>query len=181
MRHRGPSGIPHVMHIRHHSAPGIVSEAAYSSCGSYRYSLMRRWQPGDIVNFVMLNPSVADERQNDPTVERCEQRARAWGFAGFCVTNIFAWHDTDPMAMRRAKAPEGPENDAILLTHAQAATLVIAAWGTHGAHRNRGPQVAKDLQNAGISLFHLGLSKHGHPRHPLYLPYAKQPERWRAD
>ena len=32
--------------------------------------------------FIMLNPSTADESDNDPTVERCERRARSMGFAG---------------------------------------------------------------------------------------------------
>lgn len=169
------------MDIRHHSAQGITSEAAYSPCGFYRYSLTRRWQTGGILNFVMLNPSVADERQNDPTVERCERRARMLGFAGFSVTNIFAWRDTDPMAMRRAIAPEGPGNDLVLLAQAQAARQVVAAWGVHGAHRNRGAKVVQLLWEADIALFHLGLSKHGHPRHPLYVPYACHPKPWRAD
>ncbi|MEY3307813.1 MAG: hypothetical protein RLZZ413_1851, partial [Pseudomonadota bacterium] len=40
--------------------------------------------------------STATEFQNDPTVERCERRARALGFGAFRVTNIFAFRATDP-------------------------------------------------------------------------------------
>ena len=64
----------------------------------------------------MLNPSTATEVQNDPTVERCERRARALGFGAFRVCNIFAWRDTDPRAMRAAAEPVGPENDAAIVT-----------------------------------------------------------------
>lgn len=167
------------MLTRTHQSADSWSEAVYSACGAYRYSLRRIWQPeGRRVNFVMLNPSKADEIRNDPTVERCEQRARRLGFGGFQVTNIFAWRDTDPQAMRRADRPIGPENDVVLIQAARQADQVIAAWGVHGAHLARGTAVAKLLVDAGCDLFHLGLSKDGHPRHPLYLPYARQPERW---
>lgn len=166
------------MQIKHHKTPDCTSQATYSECTHYRYSLTRRWSLGTTLNFVMLNPSTADETQNDPTVERCERRARMLGFGGFCVTNIFAWRDTDPHAMRRADHPVGPENNAALLSEARASDQVVAAWGTHGAHRERGAEVAAMLRAQGIKLYHLGLSKHGHPRHPLYVPYAQQPVIW---
>lgn len=169
------------MITRTHETEDCWSKAVYSDCEAYRYSLTRIWQAeGRIVNFVMLNPSKADEIRNDPTVERCERRARLLGFGGFRVTNIFAWRDTDPMAMRRAAKPIGPENDAVLGAAAMQADQVIAAWGVHGAHLGRGPEVALLLHDTGCDLFHLGLSKDGHPRHPLYLPYARHPQRWRV-
>lgn len=153
--------------------------AVYSDCERYRYSLTRIWdQAGGRLNFVMLNPSKATEVQNDPTVERCERRARALGYGSFAVTNIFAWRETDPKAMRRAENPIGPDNDAVILERAAWAQTVIAAWGAHGEHQDRGPQVAELLAQAGMPLFHLGLSQKGHPRHPLYLPYAQLPEPW---
>ena len=166
------------MLLRQHTTDDMCSEAAYSDCMRYRYKLTRRWDAGQSVNFIMLNPSTADELRNDPTVERCEGRARMLGFGGFAVTNIFAWRATDPFEMRRATHPDGPENDAILTETAAQADMVIVAWGVHGGHRDRGQSVAQALRDAGISLFHLGLSKDGHPRHPLYLPYARQPVLW---
>lgn len=130
--------------------------------------------------FVMLNPSKATEVQNDPTVERCERRARALGFGAFQVTNIFAWCDTDPFAMRKAVDPVGPANDATLLEGARWADQIIAAWGTHGAHMGRGAQAEVLLRDTGKPLYALGLSKHGHPKHPLYISYTQQPIRWDA-
>lgn len=124
----------------------------------------------------MLNPSTATELQNDPTVERCERRARALGFGSFRVANIFAWRDTDPRKMRASKDPIGPENDATIIEGCDWADTIVCAWGTHGAHLNRGPIVAKMLEDQ--SLFHLGLSKAGHPKHPLYIAYSVQPTLW---
>lgn len=167
------------MDVRTHTQDGTISKVAYSECGAYRYSLSRCWlHAKPMVNFVMLNPSKADELRNDPTVERCERRARRLGFGGFTVTNIFAWRDTDPFAMRRADQPIGPDNDHVLLDTAATAQMVIVAWGTHGAHQTRGPQVAEMFRAAGIKMHHLGLSKHGHPKHPLYISYDQSPQVW---
>lgn len=163
---------------RSHAAEGRVSEALYSPCERYRYLLTRRWGPGRALLYIMLNPSKATERANDPTIERCERRARALGFGGFRATNIFALRQTDPVEMRRHAAPEGPENDAVLRAGLDWADMVLAAWGTHGAHRGRGPQVEALLRQGRRPVHHLGLSKAGHPKHPLYIAYAQAPERW---
>ena len=55
---------------------------------------------------------------------------------------------------------------------------IIAAWGTHGAHLDRGPEVEMLIRSTGVAAHHLGLTKQGHPRHPLYLGYTVQPEPW---
>ena len=167
------------MITRTHTKGDAPSTAVYSDCERYRYSLTRVWDhQADKVLFVMLNPSTATEVQNDPTVERCEQRARALGFGGFCVTNIFAWRDTDPRKMRAASEPIGPENDAAILEACDWCDQVIAAWGNHGAHLSRGLQVEALLRASGRVMLHLGLSKAGHPKHPLYIAYSQQPEVW---
>ncbi len=166
------------MITRHHTKGDAASVAIYSDCERYRYALTREWAEGERALFVMLNPSTATEVQNDPTVERCERRARALGFGGFRVTNIFAWRDTDPRKMRAASEPIGPENDATILEGATWAHRIICAWGTHGAHLDRGPQVEAMLRATSLPLHHLGLTKEGHPKHPLYIAYTQQPQLW---
>jgi hypothetical protein len=167
------------MITRSHTKGDAPSTAVYSDCEKYRYSLTREWDTtGKRVLFVMLNPSTATEVQNDPTVERCERRARALGYGAFRVTNIFAWRATDPRDMKRATDPTGPENDATLVDGAAWADHIIAAWGAHGDHMARGFAVAEQLAALQVPLFHLGLTKAGHPKHPLYLPYLTQPEKW---
>ena len=167
------------MITRTHIKDDAPSIAVYSDCERYRYALTRTWDAaGKRVLFVMLNPSKATEMHNDPTVERCERRARALGFGAFQVTNIFAWRDTDPFQMRKAADPVGPDNDATLLAGALWADQIIAAWGTHGAHRDRGPQTEALLRRTDKPIYALGLSKHGHPKHPLYISYSQQPILW---
>ncbi len=164
---------------RTHIKGDAPSTAVYSDCERYRYMLTRTWDAaGRKALFVMLNPSTATEVQNDPTVERCERRARALGFGSFRVTNIFAWRDTDPRKMRAATDPVGPANDAAIAESAPWADQIVAAWGTHGAHLDRGAAVERLLRDTGLPVFHLGLTKDGHPRHPLYIAYSQTPERW---
>lgn len=167
------------MITRTHVKGDAPSTAVYSQCERYRYSLTRVWDgAGGRVHFVMLNPSTATEVQNDPTVERCERRARTLGFGSFTVTNIFAWRDTDPRAMKAAGDPIGPANDAAIVSAGHTADQIIAAWGTHGAHLGRGAAVEVILRQLGKPIYHLGLSKDGHPKHPLYIAYTQHPMLW---
>jgi len=162
-----------------HQKGDAKSTALYSDCLLYRYSLMRTWNiQGQKVHFIMLNPSTATEVQNDPTVERCERRARALGFGAFCVTNIFAWRDTDPKKMRAASDPVGAYNDAAIHRGCDWADTIIAAWGTNGEYLKRGSAVKDLLTKTKKTICHLGLSKAGHPKHPLYISYLQKPEIW---
>ncbi len=156
------------------------STAVYSACEAYRYLLTRVWDAGGTkALFVMLNPSTATERQNDPTVERCERRARVLGFGAFRVTNIFAYRATDPRVMRAQADAIGPGNDAAIADSAGWADYIICAWGSHGVYLGRGMQVAGQLRAAEQPLHHLGLTQGGQPKHPLYIGYDTQPVVWR--
>jgi hypothetical protein len=155
-----------------------VSEAVYSDCEAYRYLLTRVWGEGPKALFVMLNPSTATEEQNDPTVERCEQRARSLGFGAFRVTNIFAFRATDPRIMRAIADPVGPGNDDAIRRSAAWADRIVCAWGNHGLHQGRGAAVEALLRATGARLFHLGVTSHGQPRHPLYISYNQPLEPW---
>ena len=116
--------------------------------------------------FIMLNPSTADAELDDPTIRRCVGFAQRWGFQGLAVGNLFALRATDPQQLRRVADPIGPENDQHLIWMSDDADVTIAAWGTPGAFRNRDQHVLGFLKGA---VEHLGLTKQGHPRHPLYL------------
>lgn len=167
------------MIARHFRKGDAESSALYSDCEQYRYALTRVWDPAaPRVLFLMLNPSKATEVQNDPTVERCERRARTLGYGGMRVVNIFAFRATDPRDLKAASDPNGPDNDAAIRDGVEWADDVIAAWGAHGDHHRRGAAVAALLAEMQCPALQLGLTKAGHPRHPLYIGYARQPQGW---
>lgn len=148
--------------------------------GPYRYKLWRVWGDGTGVTFIMLNPSVAGDVQDDPTVRRCAGFAQRWGFAHMTILNLFAWVETSPaqlaMAYRRGADVVGPRNDSMLLNASREGPLVVA-WGALPAWaRYRELQVRALL---GGSVLHcLGTTKQGHPRHPLYLRSDTALEVW---
>ena len=167
------------MITRNHKKELTKSTAVYSNCELYRYSLTRSWDSSaKKVLFIMLNPSTATEIQNDPTVERCERRAKALGYGAFKVCNIFAYRSTDPKIMRLQKDTIGPETDQIIIKSANWSNNIICAWGTNGSHLNRGKKIEELLRAKNFTLTHLGLSKDGHPKHPLYISYKVCPENW---
>ena len=163
---------------RAHQKGDAASAAIYSDCETYRYALTREWAAGLRLLWVMLNPSTASEVANDPTVERCERRARALGFGGFRVVNLFALRATDPRALRAVVDPVGPENNAALSDGVAWADAILCGWGGHGALHGRDRIVTAQLRNAGKPLWHLGLTQAGQPKHPLYIGYAVQPSLW---
>lgn len=144
-----------------------VASAALSPCGRYRYRLGREWPGGHgTVLFVMLNPSTADAEVDDPTVRRCVGFARRWGFRRLEVGNLFARRASKPSELWRVPDPIGPENDYHLVEMSKGADCVVAAWGQNVGQRRRDLQVLRILDGP---VAHLGLTRRGYPRHPLYL------------
>jgi hypothetical protein len=150
--------------------------ATFSPCRRYRYSLWRNWSglipdQSGYAMFIGLNPSTADEQLDDPTVRRCIAYAKAWGYAGLCMTNLFAFRATEPRDMLKEPEPVGQDNDRTLLNLSETAGVVVAAWGTHGSHQRRDDAVMGMMP----ALHCLRLTRSGHPGHPLYLPKTLRP------
>lgn len=124
--------------------------------------------------FIMLNPSTADGDEDDPTIRRCVGFAKAWGYDRLEVLNLFAHRATDPhdlLALNDADEPVGPRNletFRTVLDRDFPVGIVICAWGVHGAHLGQDETALGWLGSR--KRFALGLTKDGHPRHPLYLP-----------
>lgn len=139
---------------------------------TYRYALARRWAGGPAAVFIGLNPSVADDSGDDPTVRRCIGFARGWGMGALVMVNLYGLVATDPRQLRKMPTITdaiGPGNDALLLEACQLAGIVVAAWGGSGPRVERGEWVVAMLEEHGIEAHCLGRTKGGDPRHPLYL------------
>lgn len=159
------------------SSPG--ASAVFDPTRTYRYQLWRHiGQSHRRVCWIMLNPSTADEAQDDPTIRRCIGFGRAWGFGSLVVVNLFALRSTDPRALRGHADPVGPDNDRAIVASARDASLVVAAWGVHGALGGRDAHVAELLASVRVDVHCLAMTKSGAPVHPLYQPGNALPKPW---
>jgi hypothetical protein len=158
--------------------------ADLSPCGKYRYTLTRTWGLSTShVLFLMLNPSNADDQKDDPTIRRCISLAKAWGYDGIYVGNLFAYRSSVPRVLKDIKDPVGPENDMYLEQMLASANLTIAAWGANGALHGRADQVRTLYGARGLGFHHLGLTMEGYPKHPLArgvhrIPNDVLPQHW---
>lgn len=144
----------------------LKSGAVFSDCREYRYVLWRIWDDhAPKVMFIGLNPSTADEKDDDPTIRRCIGFAKSWGFGGIYMLNIFAYKAARPEKLKKAVDPAGSENDLYLARYAEKSSLIIGAWGNHGNYLNRGSEVMKKFPGMHI----LKMTKQNQPAHPLYL------------
>jgi len=154
--------------------------ANLSSCRTYRYALGRRVSDASgRVLFCMLNPSVADEVQGDPTITRCIGFARRWGIGELVACNLYAFRATRPADLWLAKDPIGPLNDDAIQMWAASSSLIVCAWGNQRKATARAQQVVTQLRRVG-QIHHLGLTNNGSPRHPLYLRADTEPVLWAA-
>jgi len=84
----------------------MKSHATFSPCRKYRYSLFRIWdEDKSLVLFIGLNPSTADEKEDDPTIRRCINFAKqwGWGYGGLIMGNLFSFRATQPSDLKQAK------------------------------------------------------------------------------
>lgn len=154
--------------------------ADFSADRLYRYRLWRRWSPfGGSLGFIMLNPSKADARQDDPTVRVCAGRARLFMYGGIVVGNLYGWIATEPDDLRGVADIVGRDNDEHLRRMASCKDIVLA-WGAHADPARAAAVIALLCAlPQSPTLYHLGLTRTGMPRHPLRVPYSTPLSKWK--
>ncbi len=144
--------------------------------GDYRYLLWREWDSNlKTVSFIMFNPSRADAEINDPTITRCINFAKSWGYGRLEVVNLFAYRTSKPSLLKQAVEPIGKDNDRYIVEAVKRSDKVILAWGNHGTWQKQDLYVLQLLKNYK-HLYSLGITKKGCPRHPLYLRSTIKPQ-----
>lgn len=147
------------------------SGAHFSSCRKYRYALYRIWDDSKpLVMFIGLNPSTANENEDDPTIRRVKRFARDWGFGGVYMMNLFAYITPYPDKLILYADPIG-NNDAWLKEVSEKCGAVVFAWGSFKQATERAKDVSKLFTNAMA----LRINKDGTPAHPLYIPANVKP------
>lgn len=157
--------------------------ATISSCGAYRYLLRRHLEEGVSkdrpILFIMLNPSIANATEDDPTIRRCIGFAKSARCNLLTVVNLYALRATDPRALKSHVDPIGPDNNLAIAKAVEAhwGATIVAAWGNSAFARDRATLVS---HVCGPFLC-LGITKDGAPRHPLFTradaPLMPYPER----
>jgi hypothetical protein len=146
-----------------------MKSAVISEDNNYRYQLSRIWDESKpAVLFIMLNPSIADASIDDPTIRRCINFAKSWGYGGLYVGNLYAYRSTDPKALKYVENPVGDDNICHIQSLVTLVDKVIYAWGNN----QKEPEW---LQSIVETPYCIELSKKRVPKHPLYLKGDLQP------
>ena len=154
-----------------------LTGAVLDNTRTYRYVLWRVLkEKGDTILWIGLNPSTADEDTDDPTIRRVVNYSRDWGYANVLMANLFAFRATDPKEMKKAADPFGKDNNDWLIKLRKQSQLCVAAWGNAGCLKWSGHRLLKQFKELGLTPIHcLGITKVGHPRHPLYMKRSAKP------
>ncbi len=156
----------------------MLKSAIISDCGAYRYSLSRIWDESlPAVAFIMCNPSTADSENDDPTIRRCIAYAKQWGYGALLVGNMYAFRATNPKELLADKDISGPKNMYYLIEVVSMCDMVVCAWGNNAPYITTVSLTTSFLKTIK-PLYHLGLTKQGQPKHPLYLKKDLVPIPW---
>lgn len=159
-----------------HHGIGFIATATYSDCEQHRYCLDYHWGVGSrVVAWIGLNPSTATERKLDPTLRRIRRFSEDWGYDGFSMLNLFSFRATQPEDMKAVGGfAVGKHTDRFIESVSRGASMIVAAWGSHGSHLHRDQRVLELLSGLGKPVHCLGYTKSGLPVHPLYIPADRQ-------
>lgn len=144
--------------------------AEFSVDRKRRLVLWRKWdEEKPMVMFIGLNPSIANEHEDDPTIRRVKGFARDWGYGGFYMLNLFTQVTPKPEELVAIK--NQMTDFRLLRRYSEKSKLVVFAWGNFKEAIIRGEKCATMLPGA----MSLGLNSNGSPKHPLYIPANAQP------
>lgn len=145
----------------------------------HRLLLTRSWagdKPAKVVTFVGLNPSTADDKNDDMTVAKCRGFAEKWGCNAFHVVNLYTRRATKPAALKVLAAINHPDGDKTIVDYTRGVFLVVACWGAWAGPDPLRADVVREL--VGDRWHALGFTAEGGPRHPSRIAYSTELVRW---
>ncbi len=158
----------------------MIGNASFSHCGKYRWRLSRSLNHSEKeLIFIGLNPSFADSCHNDRTLDRLVGFADLWGYGSITVINLFARISKKPNFLKTFKDPIGFKNDFEInrnISHwaSKESCDLWLGWGVNGKLMSRNQIVLSEIKkHSSKKPFVIGLTKDGHPCHPLYMSKEK--------
>ncbi|MCP1161317.1 DUF1643 domain-containing protein [Bacillus infantis] len=156
-------------HLITHKTNIIHTEAIFSDCEKYRYSLSRKVEgkPGK-VTYIMFNPNMRDDIQLGITSNYCFNYTMKLGFGEMEIVNLFALRtksirDLKNMVKMR-RDPIGVENDQYIKRSIEKANMVIVARGSSGGYLKREKTVLDIIKDSNLYCF--GKTKVKKPIYP---------------
>lgn len=150
-----------------------VFERAEREC--HRLLLVRRLGEGPNALLAMCNPSIADDWNDDPTIESVKCIFAHNGFGGVEVVNLFTKRMTESSQLDCGDAASNDSQaDDVLRRAFREHKTVVFAWGAgskvknKSAYKKRAEAVERMALDAGREPLCLGVTRDGFPRHPLY-------------
>lgn len=141
----------------------MIREAEFSIDKKERYSLNREWDKSkNKILYIMLNPSLADDKNDDPTIRRLINFTKKFNSGGFLVGNIFTTITPNPKELDKSKGMSD-KNFEELIKLINKVDQIVYAWGSSIEE----PQLLKKLV---LNPKCFGKNLNGTPKHPLYLP-----------
>ena len=158
----------------------MKSSASFSTSKDYRWNLTRYINDNkkELI-FIGLNPSFGSASDNDPTLRRLIGFAELWGYGSLVVINLFAKISKSPKLLALCNDPVGWKNDFELNTRINYWTTnhfceLWIGWGINGIFMNRNEKLLKRIKKSSRHPYVIGLTKEGHPQHPLYISKTKK-------
>ena len=126
----------------------------YSDDHLYRWWWERRWDDGDGLCWVGLNPSTGDTTGRPrPTLRKVVSLAKARGLGAVTVVNLFSWRATKPADLKRAAIDHdiiGARTDEVIVEISGRSPVTLVAWGSRGSLLGRGRAVAANALPAVV-------------------------------
>jgi len=155
--------------------------AKFNEARTHRQRLWRMWDITKPWLYVVgMNPSTADETENDPTVERCHRRAQMLGYGGIVMLNMQDIIETDSRKLdkmpseQRCTKENSLELELAVDDAAKGHADILCAWGKPGQKYGPVAWFTTRAARANVTLYCLKRNGDGSPAHPLYQPYSKQ-------
>lgn len=146
--------------------------ANFSRCRNYRYTLFRKWDHDmPLVMFIGLNPSTANELEDDPTIQSVTRITAHNGYGGFYMMNCWPIISPDPAVLLSQFGHIDHEhhiahNEFLLGEVAKMCKNVVFAWGNFNIVRKTKRDQA--LMEKFPRALCIGHNANGSPKHPLF-------------
>lgn len=140
-----------------------LSGAKLSADRKHRFYLYRIWNKElPYIKYIGLNPSTANEKNDDATIRRLIKFSDQFGFGGFYMFNLFTIVSPDPVVLHKHVDDFNYNLDTIF--EFGRGMEVVFCWGNFETY-GRDKELIKLFPGAKT----FGLNKNGSPKHPLYL------------